>query len=349
MGLTDLGYDSWFEAQAASLLQPGQGMARVTAVDRGGFPIRSQGPDRYAELTGKLRFETQAAMDLPCVGDWVCAQWPASEGPVLIHAVVPRKTYLRRKRPGTTDEFQMLASNIDVAYIVQACDYDFNLDRLERFLMMATEGNTEARIVLSKTDMVSPEELEQRVAQIAGADFAVPTFPLSNVTRAGLDDFKALLSPRGTYCLLGASGAGKTSLINQLLGRDAFETRAVGMTGEGMHTTTRRHLLTLEGGVMLIDTPGMRELGLIGTSGVVQDTFSDVSELTRSCRFSNCKHAAEPGCAILQAVASGTLTEERYLNYLKFQNEANVGTPRSSRGARGVRKRGRSPKPPRKY
>jgi ribosome biogenesis GTPase len=158
MKLIDLGFDGWFEQRSASFLQPGQSMARVTAVDRDAFLIRNQGAERYAELAGKLRFETRSAMDLPCVGDWVCAQWPASEGPALIHAVVPRKTLLRRKRPGTTVEFQMIASNIDIAFIIQACDYDFNMRRLDRYLVMAAGGHIEARIVLSKTDLISPAE-----------------------------------------------------------------------------------------------------------------------------------------------------------------------------------------------
>jgi ribosome biogenesis GTPase len=322
MELTALGFDGWFEQRSASLLQPGQSIARVTAVDRDAFLIRSQGAERYAELAGKLRFEAQSVMDLPCVGDWVCVQWPASEGPALIHAVVPKKTLLRRKRPGTTVEFQMIASNIDVAFIIQACDYDFNMRRLDRYLMMASEGHIEARIVLSKTDLISPVELEQKVAQITGAGISVPIHPLSNTNGSGLDDFRALLAPGKTYCLLGSSGVGKTTLINRLIGRDAFETKAVSGTGEGVHTTTRRHLLVLEGGAMLIDTPGMRELGLIGTSEVMKDTFAEVGELALICRFSNCTHGGEPGCAILQAVASGTLSEERYRNYLKLKKES---------------------------
>jgi len=322
MEVTDLGFDGWFEQRSTALLQPGQSLARVTAVDRDAFLIRSRGAERYAELAGKLRFETQSAMDLPCVGDWVCAQWPASEGPALIHAVVPRKTLLRRKRPGTTVEFQVIASNIDVAFIIQACDYDFNLHRLDRYLVMASEGRIEARIVLSKTDLISPVELEQKIAQITGAGISVPILPLSTVNGSGLDDFRALLAPGGTYCLLGSSGVGKTTLINRLIGRDAFETKAVSENGEGVHTTTRRHLLVLEGGAMLIDTPGMRELGLIGTSEVMKETFAEVGELALSCRFSDCTHGGEPGCAILQAVASGTLSEERYGNYLKLKKES---------------------------
>jgi len=322
MELTDLGFDDWFQQRSACLLQPEQSLARVTAVDRDAFLVRNQGSERYAELAGKLRFETQSAMDLPCVGDWVCVQWPVAEGPALIHAIVPRKTLLRRKRPGTILEFQMIASNIDIAFILQACDYDFNLRRLDRYLVMASAGQIEARIVLSKTDLISPVELEQRVAQITDAGIPVQVLPLSNTTGAGLEDFRTLLAPGKTYCLLGSSGVGKTTLINRLIGRDAFETRAVSVTGEGVHTTTRRHLLVLEGGAMLIDTPGMRELGLIGTSEAVKDAFVEEGELARHCRFSDCTHGGEPGCAILEAVANGTLGEERYRNYLKLKKES---------------------------
>ncbi len=322
MELTDLGFDDWFEQRSAGLLQPEQSLARVTAVDRDAFLIRNQEAERYAELAGKLRFETQSAMDLPCVGDWVCAQWPASEGPALIHAIVPRKTLLRRKRPGTTLEFQMIASNIDVAFIIQACDYDFNMCRLDRYLVMASTGQIEARIVLSKTDLISPVELEQRVAQITDAGISVQVLPLSNRTGSGLEDFRTLLAPGKTYCLLGSSGVGKTTLINRMIGRDAFETKAVSVTGEGVHTTTRRHLLVLEGGAMLIDNPGMRELGLIGTSEAVKDSFVEEGELALNCRFSDCTHGGEPGCAILQALANGTLGEERYGNYRKLKKES---------------------------
>jgi len=321
MELTDLGFDGWFKEPSASILKQGQSIARVTAVDRDAFLIRGKGAERYAEVSGKLRFEARSAEDLPCVGDWVCAQLPASEGPALIHAVVPRKTLLRRKRPGTTVEFQLIASNIDVAFIIQACDYDFNMCRLDRYLVMASEGHIEARIVLSKTDLISPVELGQKVAQITGAGITVPILPLSNANGSGLDDFRAFLAPGRTYCLLGSSGVGKTTLINRLIGRDMFETKAVSVTGEGVHTTTRRHLLVLEDGAMLIDTPGMRELGLIGTTEVMKDTFAEVGVLASLCRFSDCTHGGEPGCAILQAVTSGTLSVERYRNYLKLKKE----------------------------
>ncbi|MBI3986233.1 MAG: ribosome small subunit-dependent GTPase A [Lentisphaerae bacterium] len=321
MELTALGFDGWFEQRSSTLLQPGQSLARVTAVDRGAFLVRYQDTETYAELAGKFRFAIQSAVDLPCVGDWVCLQRHASGGPVIIQCVVPRRTYLRRKCPGKTVDFQMIAANIDVAFIVQACRNDFNIRRLDRYLVMASEGHIEPRIVISKTDLISPEELERTIAQIHGAGISAQVLPLSNATGSGLDDFRSLLAPGKTYCLLGSSGVGKTTLINRLIGRDAFDTQAVSETGEGVHTTARRQLITLDCGAMLIDTPGMRELGLLGTTDGVNKIFADVGDFSMNCRFSNCTHTQEPGCAVFAAVENGDLDEERYRNYLKLKKE----------------------------
>ena len=321
MELTALGLDAWFAERSAALLQAGHGLARVTAVDRGAFLVRDEHAETYAELAGKFRFGIESTVDLPCVGDWVGVQSHASGGPAIIHSVSPRRTFLRRKCPGKTVDFQMIAANIDVAFIVQACQYDLNLRRLDRYLVMASEGHIEPRIVLSKTDLISPEELEQTIAEIKGAGISAPILALSNATGFGLAEFQALLAPGKTYCLLGSSGVGKTTLINRLIGRDAFDTRAVSGTGEGVHTTARRQLIALEGGAMLIDTPGMRELGLLGTTDGVNETFADLHDLSVNCRFPDCTHTQEPGCAVLTAVGNGDVSEERYQSYLKLKKE----------------------------
>jgi ribosome biogenesis GTPase len=322
MDLTELGYDGWFEQHGTALLRPGQGVARVTAVDRGAFLVRQQAGEFHAELAGKVRFAVESPVDLPCVGDWVCVQCDASGGPAIIHRVVPRKSFLRRKSPGRTVDFQMIAANIDVAFIVQACGYDFNLARLDRYLVMANEGGIEPCIVLTKIDLVSPDELARTVEQVrrrcAFADLVV----LSSTTGVGLEALRARLVPKRTYCLLGSSGVGKTTLINRLMGHDALDTKAVSGTGEGVHTTSRRQLLVLDGGAMLIDTPGMRELGLLGAGSGLDDTFSDIHERSTQCRFADCSHTDEPGCAVLLAVKNGTLSEEQHQSYLKLRKEA---------------------------
>jgi ribosome biogenesis GTPase / thiamine phosphate phosphatase len=255
------------------------------------------------------------------VGDWVCVQRHGSGGPAIIHGVVPRKTFLRRKRPGKTVDFQMIAANIDVAFIVQACGYDFNLARLDRYLVMANEGAIEPWILLTKTDLVSPEELDHAIGQVRRRCAFAHIVALSNTTGVGLDELRALLVPGRTYCLLGSSGVGKTTLINRLIGRDAFDTKAVSGTGEGVHTTSRRQLLVLGAGSMLIDTPGMRELGLLGADDGLDDTFSDIHGHSANCRFADCTHTDEPGCSVLLAVEKGILSDDQYQSYLKLNKE----------------------------
>ncbi len=321
MELSAIGFDDWFRQRSAAILQPGHSIARVTTVDRGAFLLRCHDAETPAELAGKFRFAVDVAADLPCVGDWVCVQRHASGGPAMIHSVLPRKTFLRRKCPGKPMDSQMIAANIDVAFIVQACGYDFNLARLDRYLVMANEGAIEPWILLTKTDLVSPDELDHTLEQVRRRCAFANVVALSNLTGFGLDQLRALLVPGRTYCLLGSSGVGKTTLINRLIGRDALDTRAVSGTGEGVHTTSRRQLLVLDGGSMLIDTPGMREVGLLGASEGLDDTFSDIHEHSATCRFADCTHTGEPGCSVLLAVENGAISEDRYQSYRKLRKE----------------------------
>lgn len=322
MDLNDLGFDHWHEGHRHGQLPPGHRLARVTAVDRDAFLLRNEDGERFAELAGRLRHAIASARDLPCVGDWVCVQWPAAAGPALIREVLPRKTFLRRKSAGRSTDVQMIAANIDVALIVQGCPYDFNRARLDRYLVMAHDGGVEPRIVLSKIDLIAPEERQRLIDQLRDAGVTAPVLPLSNATGHGLEELRAQLQPGRTYGLLGSSGVGKTTLINRLIGRESFETKAVSGTGEGVHTTSRRQLLVLDGGAMLIDTPGMRELGLPGTGDGMDAAFADVGDFAAQCRFPDCTHTHEPGCAVLAAVEHGDLREDRYRSYLKLRRES---------------------------
>ena len=322
MDLTSLGYDTWFAEHAIELVQPERMIARVTAVDRDAFLVRMQQSDIYAELAGRLRYTAESALDLPSVGDWVSIHWPSQDGPAIIHDVLPRRTVLRRKTPGKSVDFQLMAANLDVAFIVQGCQSDFNVRRLDRYLVVANDGRIEPRIVLTKTDLVSRAEQEAMVAAIRSAGISTPLMLVSNATGEGLDEFRASLEPGRTYCLLGSSGVGKTTLLNRLMGREAFETRDVSGTGEGVHTTTRRQMIVLDCGALLIDTPGMREIGLVGTLEGMNATFADIAELAEQCRFPDCTHAQEPGCAVQAALESGELSGERFQSFLKLRKES---------------------------
>lgn len=322
--LSDSGYDEWFTGHGERWLAEGLSLARIVAVDRGRCMATGNAGEIAAEVSGRFIHEHDDPADYPCVGDWVALDIHGGLPAGVIHHVLPRRTWLRRRTAGQTGRHQMIAANVDVAFIVQSCHYDFCPNRLERYLFMVREGGVKPVVVLTKTDMVSAEALEGLVVVVHSvAD--VDVIATSAYSGDGVDAVKAAVEAGKTCCLLGSSGVGKTTLTNLLLGREIFATQHVSATGEGRHQTTRRQMVILSGGGLLVDTPGMREFGVIGPESEEGFVGEAVERLAGSCRFHDCRHEREPGCAVRAALEAGTLSQERYDNYIRLRKEAAFG------------------------
>lgn len=320
--LHQLGWDEWFDAKAHEKGLAEQHLARVAAVDRDQFLVVDESGEFRAKLAGRFLYMAGQPGDFPCVGDWVSVQYSSSDMFGMIHDVMPRKSFLRRKAAGDAIEYQMIAANVDVAVIVQSCHFDFNVNRLERYLVMVRNGHVHPVVLLTKTDLVTPETLQQLLDAIRSAGINTEVIALSNVTGDGVDAVREMLQPGKTYCLLGSSGVGKSTLINQLSGRHMLETSVVSGSGEGRHTTVRRELVLLDNGAMLIDNPGVREFGLLGAEEGIDGSFADIHELASKCRYSDCSHSSEPGCAVLGALEDGSLKRSHYQNFIKLRSES---------------------------
>lgn len=323
MKLEDLGFNEWLQEKMKESQRLDSGLARVTAVNKDNYTIRNEDAEIPAEVTGKLLYGAESNLDLPAVGDWVYVQYFNENTLAIIHEILPRRSLLKRKVAGKKIEYQLIASNIDIAFIMQSADVDFNLRRLERYLIMVHDSHIQPVILLSKSDLVSTDVLEKKILEIKNMNPGHDIVSFSNKTGEGLDEIQRILKQGKTYCLLGSSGVGKTTLINRLIGKDIYLTDAVrNKDGKGRHVTTRRQLIILEQGGMIIDTPGMRELGNIGAKTGLEATFKDIINLAQGCHFKDCTHVNEPGCAVTKAVKGGKLPEKRYQNYLKTRKES---------------------------
>lgn len=323
LGLESLGFNKQWQKESAACSQPEQGPARVIAVDRKKYTIGNESGEIPAELTGKMMHSIESKLELPTVGDWVCAEYFDQNTFAVIHRVLSRKSLLKRKAAGQKIEYQLIAANIDIAFIVQSLDSDFNLRRLERYMAMIQESDIEPVILLSKSDLVSAEQLDDMIKNLKDINPERRFIAFSSLSGDGLCDIENMITKGNTYCLIGSSGVGKTTLLNKLIGEDTYATGAVRVKdSKGRHVTARRQLIVLERGGIIIDTPGMRELGNIDIDTGLEATFSDIAALAAECRFRDCTHIDEPDCAVIEAVKSGTLDEKRYESYLKLRKES---------------------------
>jgi ribosome biogenesis GTPase len=319
-GLESLGYDEWFRKSGSDYIQSGVFPGRIVEVNKGNFKVADGTYEMLAELSGKFMFTTEDRTGFPTVGDWVVMQALDDSSRAIIHNILPRKTLLKRKEAGRKVDFQLIAANIDYGLVMQSAD-SLNLKSLERYLVMLNESKIQPIVVVSKIDLLSASELaevQEKMTKLNARHVLI-----SNVAAGGIETLAHGLEPRKTYCLLGPSGVGKTSLLNRLLGDGLFKVAEVReKDGKGRHTTVRRQLIRLESGSIFIDTPGMRELGNFEIATGLEQTFEDITLYGVKCRFRDCTHVHEDGCAIIEAVGQGKIDAERYRNYLKLKKES---------------------------
>ena len=321
MTLEELGYNIELENYRKDQNLDSFAVGRIISEHKERYVVKTTEKEYEGEIIGNLRFSANNRSDFPAVGDWVAIS-EYDDDKVLIHKVFPRKTIIERQAVGKQDDKQIIATNIDSAFILQAVDRDFSINRIERYLTISNKSNVKPIIILNKIDLVNDVELIKLIATIRERVNKVPIFAISNKSRKGIDKLKEIIENGKTYCLLGSSGVGKSTLLNNLLGKQLMRTSAISVSSSrGKHVTSHRELQVLENGGILIDNPGMREVGIADSTGGLEATFETIAELSKNCRFNDCTHSSEIDCAVVAAIERGDINKLSYENYLKMVRE----------------------------
>lgn len=321
MKLEDIGYNETFEKIRTAQKLNDFELGRIIAEHKERYTIKNNIGEYEAEITGTMRFSAKNREDFPAVGDWV-AFHSYENCNAIIHKILPRFSEIKRQAVGRFGEVQLIATNIDFAFLIQAVDRDFNLNRLERYISLCYSAKVSPVIVLTKSDLIGERQLSELKKSISARINNIPVIAISNETQEGYETLKSIIGPGKTYCMLGSSGVGKSTLMNNLSGSSLMKTDAISThTSKGRHTTSHRELIVLESGGILIDNPGMREVGIADSESGIESAFDQIIRLSRDCRYIDCTHTNEPGCSVVEAIEKGEIDHKSYENYLKMKRE----------------------------
>ena len=326
LNLEALGFNVELNTRVKELALVGFSPARVIEENKGSYKVKNTEGEYLAKITGKRMFEATGREDFPAVGDWVLVGAVDKEQ-MVIEEILPRQSIIKRRfgdrnKSGGKNDVQIIATNIDVTLVVESVDRDYNLNRFERYFAILEEGEVKGAIILNKIDLLTPSEKESRLNELRERFPLVDIILTTTKSDGGLKELTDYIKKGKTYCFLGSSGVGKSSLINKLLGGALIATSDVGRASQrGKHTTTRRQMYFLSGGGIVIDNPGIREVGGVDTEEGIANLFAEITELGQNCHYTNCTHTHEPGCKVTEALKANQLDVAKYNNYINLKKE----------------------------